>query len=259
MSELTDGVYRRLVALESTLDLSHGLRVRGVVTRVADDVAWVAGLNDVGSEELVQFDSGAWGMALELAPETTGVVLLSRTVDVTTGQGASGLGRLPSLPVGPDALGRVLDPLGVPLDGGPPLSGARSSLFRPALEFIERKDVDQPLLTGVMAVDAAIPIGRGQRELIIGDRDVGKTALAADVVAAQRAGDVTCVYVLIGQPMSRVLSLREDLSAAGVADNTVIIAAVASAPPGLQYLAPYAGASNGRVVPGCGPGCARRL
>ena len=243
MSELRDQVYRRLLALESTLDLSHGLRVRGVVTRVADDVAWVAGLDDVGSEELVQFDSGGLGMALELAADTTGVVLVSRTGDVTTGEGVSGLGRLPSLPVGLDALGRVLDPLGAPLDGGPPLSGARNSLFRPALEFIERKDVDQPLVTGVMAVDAAIPIGRGQRELIIGDRDVGKTALATDVVAAQRAGDVACVYVLIGQPMSRVLSLREELSAAGVADNTAIVAAVASAPPGLQYLAPYAGAS----------------
>ena len=243
MNELTESVYRGLVALESSLDLSHGLRVRGIATRVADNVAWVAGLDDVGSEELVRFDSGALGMALELAADTTGVVLLSGAADVTTGEGAIGLGRLPTLPVGPDALGRILDPLGAPLDGGPPLAGTRRLLFCPALEFIERKDVDQPLVTGVMAVDAAIPIGRGQRELIIGDRDVGKTALAIDVVAAQRRGDVACVYVLIGQPMSRVLSLREELDAAGVADNTAIIAAVASAPSGLQYLAPYAGAS----------------
>ena len=243
MNELTESVYRGLVALESSLDLSHGLRVRGIATRVADNVAWVAGLDDVGSEELVRFDSGALGMALELAAETTGVVLLSGAADVTTGEGAIGLGRLPTLPVGPDALGRILDPLGAPLDGGPPLAGTRRLLFCPALEFIERKDVDQPLVTGVMAVDAAIPIGRGQRELIIGDRDVGKTALAIDVVAAQRRGDVACVYVLIGQPMSRVLSLREELDAAGVAENTAIIAAVASAPSGLQYLAPYAGAS----------------
>ena len=243
MNELTESVYRGLVALESSLDLSRGLRVRGIVTRVADNVAWVAGLDDVGSEELVRFDSGALGMALELAADTTGVVLLSGAADVTTGEGAIGLGRLPTLPVGPDALGRILDPLGAPLDGGPPLAGTRRLLFCPALEFIERKDVDQPLVTGVMAVDAAIPIGRGQRELIIGDRDVGKTALAIDVVAAQRRGDVACVYVLIGQPMSRVLSLREELDAAGVADNTAIIAAVASAPSGLQYLAPYAGAS----------------
>ena len=243
MSHLTESVYRGLVALEANLDLSRGLRVRGIVTRVADDVAWVAGLDDVGSEELVRFDPGALGMALELAADTTGVVLLSGAADVTTGEGAIGLGRLPTLPVGPDALGRILDPLGTPLDGGPPLAGSRRLLFCPALEFIERKNVDQPLITGVMAVDAAIPIGRGQRELIIGDRDVGKTALAIDVVAAQRRGDVACVYALIGQPMSRVLSLREELDAAGVADNVTIIAAVASAPPGLQYLAPYAGAS----------------
>ena len=118
-----------------------------------------------------------------------------------------------------------------------------SGLFRPPLEFIERKHVDQPLATGVMVIDAAIPIGRGQRELIIGDRNTGKTSLAIDFVAAQRSGDVVCVYVLIGQPMSRVLSLREELVRAGAADRTVVIAADASMTPGMQYLAPYAGAS----------------
>jgi len=240
---IVDRLHDRVLAAASQLDLMHSVGVRGVVTRVADDVAWVAGLDQVGYEELVRFDSGALGMALDLGTDQTGVVLLTHGANVTTGDGAIGLRRLPSLPVGPDALGHTLDPLGTPLDGGPPLTGTASSLFRPALEFVERKDVDQPLITGIMVIDAAIPIGRGQRELIIGDRDTGKTALAIDAVAAQRPGEVACVYVLIGQPLSRVLSVREELSQAGVADNTVIIAAPASMSPGMQYLAPYAGAS----------------
>lgn len=243
MTNLMDSVQQRLVEVSPRLELDRGLRVRGVVTRVADDVAWVAGLDEVGYEELVRFDSGALGMALDLGPDATGVILLSRAKDVTTGEGVVGLGRLPSLVVGADALGRILDPLGAPLDGGPPLAGMPSGLFRPALEFIERTEVNRPLVTGVMVIDAAIPIGRGQRELIIGDRNVGKTALALDVAAAQRSGDVACVYVLVGQPMSRVLWVREELTRAGAAENTVIIAADASMTAGLRYLAPYAGAS----------------
>ena len=155
-----------------------------------------------------------------------------------------GMRRLPDLPVGREALGRILDPLGNPLDEGPPLSGVqRLPLFRPAPEIIQRRSVEQTLWTGVMAVDAAIPIGRGQRELIIGDRNVGKTALAIDFVAAQRPNDVACVYVMIGQPMSRVRALRDALERVGCLANTTILAAYASDSPGLQYLAPLAGAS----------------
>ena len=238
---LIDRLQERLVEITSTVDLRRGLGVRGVVTRVADDVAWVAGVKDVGHEELVRFDSGALGMALDLDRDLAGVVLLTRTESVTTGQGATGLHRLPSLCVGPECLGRLVDPIGAPLDGGPPLAGTPKEVFGRALEFIERKEVDEPLVTGIMVVDAAIPIGRGQRELIIGDRDTGKTALALDIVAAQKTGDVVCVYVLIGQPLSRVLAVREELVRVGAADNTVIVAAHASMPPGMQYLAPYAG------------------
>ena len=245
MSELglVDQLHDRLLSATPKLDLIDSADLRGVVTHVADDVAWVAGLDQVGSEDLVRFESEALGMALDLGPIQTGIVLLTQAANIATGDGVSGLHRLPSLPVGPGVLGRTIDPLGAPLDGGPPLAGTPSSLFRSALEFIERKDVDQPLVTGVMVIDAAIPIGRGQRELIIGDRDTGKTALAIDVVAAQRRGDVVCVYVLIGQPLSRVLALQQELDRAGAADNTVVIAAHASMTPAMQYLAPYAGAS----------------
>ena len=226
------------------LDLSAGFRPRGVIRRVGDEVAFVVGLDNIGYEELLSFDSGAFGMAYDLGPEGTGAILLSDADDARSGEGVVGLGCLPSLPVGPETLGRIIDPLGSPLDDGPPLrDGERLPLFRPAPEFIERKSVDEPLLTGVMVVDTAIPIGRGQRELIIGDRNTGKSALALDVVANQRAGDVACVYVSIGQPMSRVISLHDTLERADALSNTAIVAADASMAPGMQYLAPYAGAS----------------
>ena len=197
--------------------LDDGLKPRGVVRRVGDGVAVVAGMDDVRYEELLAFDSGAFGIAFDLRADALGAVLLAGASRVREGDGVVGLQRLPELPVGPEALGRVLDPLGNPLDEGPPLASAhRLPLFRPAPKIIQRKSVEQPLWTGVMAVDAAIPIGRGQRELIIGDRNVGKTALAIDFVSAQRLGDVACVYVMIGQPMSRVRALRDTLERAGL-------------------------------------------
>jgi F-type H+-transporting ATPase subunit alpha len=226
------------------LDLARGVKPRGVVRRVGDGVAHVAGLDDVGFEELLQFDSGALGMAYDLVEDSTGVILLSNAEHVCEGDGVRGERRLPELPVGPATLGRVVDPLGDPLDEGAPLPTHPSlPLFRPAPGIVERKSVDETLWTGVMAIDAAIPIGRGQRELIIGDRNVGKTALAIDIVAAQQRGDVACVYVVIGQPISRVITLRRMLEQAGCLENTAIIAADASSSPGMQYLAPYAGAS----------------
>jgi len=237
-------IKRSLDKAAERLDLVHGVKPRGVVRRVGDGVAHVAGLDDVGYEELLRFDSGALGMAYDLAEDSTGVILLSNADRVHEGDGVRGERRLPELPVGPATLGRVIDPLGNPLDEGPPLPAHPSlPLFRPAPGIVERRSVDETLWTGVMAIDAAIPIGRGQRELIIGDRNVGKTALVVDIVSAQERGDVACVYVMIGQPISRVISLRRTLEQAGCLDNTAIIAADASSSPGMQHLAPYAGAS----------------
>lgn len=226
------------------LDLSEGFRPRGIIRRVGDGVAFVVGLENVGYEELLLFDSGAFGMAYDIRRDSIGAILLTGVDEVCAGEGVVSLGQLPTTPVGPGTLGRILDPLGNPLDDGPSLnSDERFPLFRPAPEFIDRKSVDEPLLSGITIVDSAIPIGRGQRELIIGDRNTGKSAVALDVVANQKPGDVACVYVSIGQPMSRVLALRETLIRAGCYENTAIIAADASMAPGLQYLAPYAGAS----------------
>jgi F-type H+-transporting ATPase subunit alpha len=226
------------------IDIAAALEPRGVVLRVGDGVAVVAGLERVAYEELVSFDSGALGLAFDLRRDATGILLLSEAERVRAGEGVVPLGRLPDLPVGPATLGRVIDPLGNALDDAGPLpEEPRLPVFRKAPEFIERKRVDEPLHTGLLVIDAAIPIGRGQRELVIGDRNVGKTAIAEDAIVAQQRGDVACVYVMIGQAMSRVLSLRETLLQAGALEHTAIVSADASAPPGLQYLAPYAGAS----------------
>jgi F-type H+-transporting ATPase subunit alpha len=244
MSDPAPLIARELAAAAASVRLADGLRPRGVVRRAGDGVAAIAGLADVRYEELLAFDSGAFGIAFDLRSAEIGAVLLSGASQVCEGDGVVGMRRLPELPVGHAALGRVLDPLGNPLDEGPPLTAERRlPLFRPAPEIRQRRSVDQPLWTGVLAVDTAVPIGRGQRELIIGDRNVGKTALAIDVVAAQRPGDVSCVYVMIGQPMSRVRALRDTLHRAGCLASTAIVAAYASDSPGLQYLAPLAGAS----------------
>jgi F-type H+-transporting ATPase subunit alpha len=240
MAEVAPALGRRLAGLG--LDLRAALRPRGAVAEVGDGVARVVGLENVGYEELVTFDSGALGMAFELAPQHTGVVLLGAG-RVGAGDGVSPAGRLPSVRVGRGLLGRVISPLGAPLDGRPAPAGKELPVFREAPELTERASVRRPLLTGLMAIDAAIPIGRGQRQLIVGDRNVGKTALALDIVAAQKAGDVVCVYVVIGQPLSRVLGIREALVESGALPNTVVVAAEAAETPGMQYLAPYAGST----------------
>lgn len=242
MPERSDSLAARL-ARTADLDLLPALRPRGAVVEVGDGVARVVGLSDVGSEELVVFESGAIGMAYELALDQTGVVLLSGAERVGTGDGVEPLSRLPAIPVSSELLGRVLDPLGRPLDDRPAPAGEPRPVFCEAPGLTERAPVENPLHTGVMVIDAAIPIGRGQRQLIVGDRNVGKTALALDLVAAQRPGDVICVYVAIGQPISRVLGIREALYKSGALPNTVVIASDAADAPGLQYLAPYAGAA----------------
>lgn len=225
----------------TNVDLRAALTIRGVVMEVRDGVAQVAGLQAVAADELVVFESGARGMAYDISDERTGVVLLTHAERVSAGQGVRTTGELPTLTVGPHLLGRVVDPLGQPLDGGPAPSGPERAVFQPAPGLTERVAVTRPLLTGTMAIDAAIPIGRGQRQLILGDRNVGKTALALDIVAAQKNQNVICVYVVIGQPLSRVLAIAASLRTAGAFEYTVVVAADAAESPAMQYLAPYAG------------------
>jgi F-type H+-transporting ATPase subunit alpha len=224
---------------------ADALRVRGSVERVGDGVAAVVGLGTVGYEELLAFDSGALGLAYDLDTSEVGVILLSGAHAVRASEGVERLRRSASLPVGDALLGRAVDPLGHPIDDGPALAGDAWPVFGEAPKLLERAPVERSLHTGVMVVDAAIPIGRGQRQLIVGDRNVGKSALALDIVAAQRGSDVLCVYVVIGQPMSRIIALRETLASTGAFEHTVVVAADAGSPPGLQYLAPYSGATVG--------------
>ena len=242
MAEIDSRLARCLAGVPE-VDLRAAFHPRGAVVEIGDGVARVVGLPAVGYEELVAFDSGALGMAYDLAPDHTGVVLLSDADGVRAAEGVSATGRPPSVPVGGELLGRLIDPLGRPLDDRPAPTSMWRPVFREAPELTERTSVNRALLTGVMVIDAAIPIGRGQRQLIVGDRNVGKTALALDIVAAQKAGDVVCVYVVIGQPLSRALGLREALLQSAALPNTVLVAADAAEAPGLQYLAPYAGAT----------------
>ncbi|MBD3672327.1 MAG: F0F1 ATP synthase subunit alpha [Planctomycetaceae bacterium] len=244
MPNPVDKLEEILTSAGRDLDLSRSFQPRGIIRRVGDGVVFISGLEQVGYEELLLFDSGAYGMAYDIRENSVGSLILSGGVNLTAGEGVVALGQLPTIPVGEETLGRILDPLGNPLDDGPSLNTElRLPVFRTAPEIIERKSVDEPILTGVTMIDAAIPIGRGQRELIIGDRNTGKSALAIDIVSNQKQGDVACVYVSIGQPMSRVLALRETLIRAKCFENTAIIAADSSMSPGLQYLSAYAGAS----------------
>jgi len=242
----------RLAAI-GELELGVAGELRGTVTRVGDGVAHVAGLTEVGHEELVSFDSGALGMAYDLAPDYTGIVLLSDASSVKAGDGVLRSGHTPSLPVSDALFGRVVDPIGRVLDdAGSSISAQPWPVFHDAPSLIARAPVTRPLRTGVQIIDTAVPVGLGQRQLIIGDRNVGKTALALDIVAAQRDTGVLCVYVLIGQPISRVLAIREALAKNRALGHTVVVAADAAESAGLQYLAPYAGASVAEYFRGQG-------
>ena len=224
------------------LDLLDALQPRGAVIEVGDGVARVVGLHGVGYEELVEFDSGVRGMAYDLAADYTGVVLLEGGESVCAGEGVRATGRLPIVVAGDSLFGRVISPLGDPRDDRPRAEGGEPmQVFRSAPTLMERAAVVVPLETGVTTIDAAIPIGRGQRQLIVGDRNVGKTALALDIVAAQRDTEVVCVYVVIGQGLTRALAIRDSLDDVGALDRTIIVVAQAADTPGMQYLAPYAG------------------
>ncbi len=216
---------------------------RGTVTRAGDGVVRAEGL--VGSRygELLEFDGGVYGMALDLEENGVGAVILDNADIVSAGSSVRGTGRVVEVPVGDELLGRVIDPIGRPLDGEPLNTKKYLPAERPAPVIIDRRPVDTPLETGILAIDSMIPIGRGQRELIIGDRQTGKTAIAIDAILNQKNSDVICVYCAIGQKASNVAQLISNLKAAGAMDYSVVVAATASDSPAMQYLAPYCACS----------------
>ncbi len=233
------------------LKLSGDEQKAGIVTRIGDGVAWIYGLRGCGYAEMIEIE-GTHGpvtaFALNLLEDEIGAVLLGEDVEVRAGASAKLSGEVLSVPVGPELVGRVVDPLGRPLDGkGPIKTKARGLVENPAPGVIERKSVKEPLLTGITAIDTMIPIGRGQRELIIGDRQTGKTAIAVDTMinqTRQKTGVVN-IYVTIGQKRARTARLIERLKREGVMDQTIIVATSAADPASLQYLAPYAACAMG--------------
>lgn len=218
----------------------------GSVLEVGDGVARVAGLAQAMASEMIEFENGAVGVALNLEEEEVGVMLLGEGHAISEGMSAKTTGRILSLPVSEHMVGRVLSPLGVPLDGkGEIATETYYPIEKIAPGVITRQSVDTPLQTGIKAIDALIPIGRGQRELIIGDRQTGKTAVAIDTIINQKGQNVVCIYVAIGQKESKVARIVADLEKAGAMEYTTVFVAGASDPSALSYIAPYAGCALG--------------
>ncbi len=217
----------------------------GSVKQVGDGVAIVSGLRGVMADELVLFADDTYGLALDLDRNYVGCVLLGGDEDIHAGDIVKGTGRVIDVPVGEPLLGRVVNALGQPIDDLGPLEAPEKIIRRPidrrAPTFIQRAPVSEPLQTGIKAIDSVIPLGRGQRELIIGDRQIGKTAIAVDTVINQRDQDVYCIYVCIGQKMSTVAQIVETFREHGALDYTTVVVAGAEEPPSMVYLAPYAG------------------
>ena len=233
------------------LEVSEGLEDVGVVVRVGDGVAWVHGLINAGYSEVLEIETeqgSTEAFALNLMEDEIGAVILGDEGSVRAGATVRRKGSVLDVPVGKELLGRVVDPLGRPLDGGPAIKTKdRGLVERPAIGVMGRKSVHEPLMTGIMSIDAMFPIGRGQRELLIGDRQTGKTAIAIDTMinqAKQKTGVVN-VYVAIGQKLSKVARLVDRLREEGVMDQTIIVATGPSDPASLLYLAPYAGTAMG--------------
>ncbi|MCL4481121.1 MAG: F0F1 ATP synthase subunit alpha, partial [Bacteroidetes bacterium] len=231
----------------------------GTVLQVSDGIARVYGLSNVQSNEMVEFDSGVMGIVLNLEEDNVGCVLLGPTEKVEEGDSVKRSNRIASIQVGEGLLGRVINTLGEPVDGKGPITGTLYEMpfERKAPGVIYRQPVSEPLQTGIKAIDSMIPIGRGQRELIIGDRQTGKTTIAIDTIINQKEffkkGDpVYCIYVAIGQKGSTVANIAKTLQEHGAMDYTVIVMSTASDPAALQFYAPFAGAAIGEFFRDCG-------
>lgn len=247
VTELAKSLREKIAQLEAT----EGLEDAGVVIRVGDGVAWVHGLSKAGYSEVLEIETDGGvveAFALNLMEDEIGAVILGGEEKVKAGASVRRKGEVLDVPVGEELLGRVVDPLGRPLDGGPAIKTKKRGLIeRPAIGVMGRKSVHEPLMTGIMSIDAMFPIGRGQRELIIGDRQTGKTAIAIDTMinqARQKTGVVN-VYVAIGQKLSKIARLVDRLKEEGVMEQTIVVATSPSDAASLLYLAPYAGTAMG--------------
>jgi F-type H+-transporting ATPase subunit alpha len=242
INQITDDLKKQIEAYEPEMEL----RDIGEVVESGDGIARVQGLSDVEAQELVQFQNGVIGVAFNLEADEVGVIIMGEYSGIEEGMTVRSTGRISSVPVGDGLIGRVVNALGHPIDGKGPIEFDH---YRPveriAPGVIARKDVDTPVMTGIKAIDALIPIGRGQRELIIGDRQTGKTALPIDTIINQKGKDLLCIYVAIGQKKAGIARTVATLERYGAMDYTTVVVASAGEPAALQYLAPYAGCAIG--------------
>jgi F-type H+-transporting ATPase subunit alpha len=236
--EITSVLKRAIASFDVDLSMAEV----GTVLEVGDGIARAHGLEKVMANEMVQFENGAYGMAFNLEEDSVGIVILGDYLQIQEGQTVKRTGRVLSVPCGEALIGRVVNPLGEPLDGkGPVATVARMPLEGASAGIADRQSVFEPLASGIKAVDSMIPIGRGQRELIIGDRETGKTSVAMDTIINQRGKGVICVYVAVGQKASTVAGVVDRLREHGAMDYTIVVAATANDPAPMQYVAPYAG------------------
>jgi len=241
-SEISDLIRQRI----DQLDVSSEARNVGTIVSVSDGIIRVHGLTDVMYGEMIEFDGGIYGMALNLERDSVGAVILGDYKSLAEGQSCRCTGRILEVPVGPELQGRVVDALGNPIDGKGPVNAAMTdALEKVAPGVIARQSVDQPVQIGLKAIDAMVPIGRGQRELIIGDRQIGKTAIAVDAIINQKGTGIKCIYVAVGQKASSVASVVRKLEEHGAMDHTIVVAANAADPAAMQFLAPFAGCTMG--------------
>ncbi len=240
--EITSVLKKQIEQFEKEIDVEEV----GEVLQIGDGIARVYGLENVVSMELVEFPNGVFGMALNLEEDNVGCILFGEDSKVKEGDIARRTGQVVEVPVGPELLGRVVNPLGQPLDGKGPINAKKQMpIERKALGVVQRQPVKEPLQTGLKAIDSMIPLGRGQRELIIGDRQIGKTAIVLDTFINQKDTDVVCIYVAIGQKASTVAHVVKTLEEYGAMDHTIVVISTADSPAPLQYIAPYAGATMG--------------
>jgi F-type H+-transporting ATPase subunit alpha len=230
----------------SDLDTSAEARNEGTIVMVSDGIVRIHGLADAMYGEMLEFDGGLYGMALNLEQDSVGAIVLGDFLNLQEGQKVRCTGRILEVPVGPELLGRVVDALGNPIDGKGPINAKMTDkVEKVAPGVIWRQSVDEPVQTGYKAVDTMIPVGRGQRELIIGDRQTGKTALAIDAIIAQKSSGIKCIYVAIGQKQSTIANVVRKLEETGAMAYTTVVAASASDPASLLFLAPYSGCTMG--------------
>lgn len=242
VEEISEYLKKQIADFEKRVDVSEV----GVVTSVGDGIARIYGLDNCMASELLEFPNGVFGMALNLEEDVVGAVLFDEDTLIKEGDVVKRTGKIMSVPAGEEMVGRVINAIGQPIDGKGPINAKSSRIVDVvAPGIVDRQPVREPLQTGIKAIDAMIPVGRGQRELIIGDRQTGKTAIAIDAIINQKGGDVICIYVAVGQKRASVARVVKTLEEHGAMAHTIVVSATASEPAPLQYIAPYTGCAIG--------------